>query len=56
MNATILHESHGRIRIKLKQKRMTLEQAESVGGLAAEPGVGTPGYGSRADLLCDYLL
>ena len=28
MNATILHESHGRIRIKLKQKRMTLEQAD----------------------------
>ena len=28
MNATILHESQGRIRIKLKQKRMTLEQAD----------------------------
>ena len=28
MNATILHESHGRIRIKLKQKRMSLEQAD----------------------------
>ena len=28
MNATILHESQGRIRIKLEQKRMTLEQAD----------------------------
>ena len=28
MNATILHESQGRVRIKLKQKRMTLEQAD----------------------------
>lgn len=28
MNATILHESQGRIQIKLKQKRMTLEQAD----------------------------
>lgn len=28
MNATILHESQGRIRIKLKQKRMALEQAD----------------------------
>ncbi len=28
MNATILHESQGRIRIKLQQKRMTLEQAD----------------------------
>ena len=28
MNATILHESRGRIRLKLKQKRMTLEQAD----------------------------
>ena len=28
MNATILHESRGRIRLKLKQKRMTLPQAD----------------------------
>lgn len=28
MNATILHESQGRIRIKLQLKRMTLEQAD----------------------------
>ena len=28
MNATILHESRGRIRIRLKQNRMTLEQAD----------------------------
>ena len=28
MNATILHESQGRIRIKLQQKRMTLQQAD----------------------------
>ena len=30
MNATILHESHGRIRIRLKQRRMTLEQADQL--------------------------
>ena len=28
MNAMILHESHGRIRIRLAQKRMTLKQAD----------------------------
>ena len=28
MNATILHESRGRIRLKLRQKRMTLTQAD----------------------------
>ena len=28
MNATILHESRGRIRLKLRQKRMTLAQAD----------------------------
>ena len=28
MNAIILHESHGRIRVKLQQKRMTLQQAD----------------------------
>ena len=28
MNATILHESRGRIRLRLKQKRMTLAQAD----------------------------
>ena len=28
MNATILHESRGRIRLKLKQKRMTIPQAD----------------------------
>ena len=28
MNATILHESRGRIRLKLRQKQMTLPQAD----------------------------
>ena len=28
MNATILHESRGRIRLKLRQKRMTLAPAD----------------------------
>ena len=28
MNATILHESRGRIRLKLKQERMTIPQAD----------------------------
>ena len=30
MNATILHESRGRIRIRLQQRRMTLEQADQL--------------------------
>ena len=28
MNATILHESRGRIRLRLKQKQMSLRQAD----------------------------
>ena len=28
MNATIMHESPGRMRLRLKQKRMTLAQAD----------------------------
>ena len=28
MNATILHESHGRIRLRLRQKQMSLAQAD----------------------------
>ena len=28
MNATILHESRGRIRLKLRQKQMTVMQAD----------------------------
>ena len=30
MNATILHESRGRIRVRLQQRRMTLEQADQL--------------------------
>ena len=38
MNATILHESRGRIRLKMKQKRMTLPQADHYAACPQHPG------------------
>ena len=40
MNATILHESRGRIRLKLKQERMTLPQADLLESVAAGKAMG----------------
>ena len=51
MRATIEHESRGRMRLRLRQKKMTLRQADLLEAwLKGQPWRGT--RGSRAHLLC----
>ena len=42
MRATIVHESRGRLRLRLRQKNLTLRQADLLETWLASPGSGKP--------------
>lgn len=46
MRATIVHESRGRMRLRLRQKTMTLRQADLLETLAEDPALDERGCGS----------